>query len=154
MSLLLRRIVLLILLPVVFSGCFLAPAIDSFKRLGVTRDDRMRLLAPQVKKFEESMSWDDSSSALAMVDEKQRVALSGEFRRQLKSERVVDHKIVNLEFSDDAYTATAEVVVRAFKVPYYVVRERTELQKWRFNVSDGWKLTGREEKLESENPPA
>ena len=151
MTYVLQKVVILAALLLFLEGCFLAPAIDSFKRLGVTREDRIVLLGPQIKKLEESMGWDDNVAALALVDEKEQPAFSKEFRKQLKSERVVDHKVVNVDFSDDAYKASAEVIVRSYKVPYYVVRERTEMQQWRFNVSDGWKLTGREEKPESEN---
>lgn len=148
----LRRVGLFFCAVFILQGCFLVPAIDSFKKLGVTREDRVKLLAPEIKRFEECLGWDDNFSALAYVDKEKRSAVSQQFRDRLKSERVVDHKIVSIDFSEDGYSATAEVIVRAYKVPYYVVQEHTEIHKWRFNLSDGWKLTELERRSETGSP--
>ena len=127
------------------SGCFLAPAIDSFNRLGVTEGDRMVLLAQQVKKFQEANYWGGPSAILAFASPEGRASLAAQLRERSEEERLVESKITDTEFRDAANAATVEVKVRYFQVPFYVLNDRRERQEWRFSsVSSGWQILSRE----------
>lgn len=145
---LLRKLSVFLLLGVFVassSGCFLAPAIDSFNKLGVTSSDRQALLAERIKLFSDALYWGEPSEAMLFVAPAHRVTLEPEFRRIKKQEKIVENKIESVEFSEDARKAKVEMTVRSYKVPFYVVNDRTEIQNWEFNLSDGWLLASRAE---------
>lgn len=138
------RLFLLLVVVQSLSGCFLAPAIDSFKKLGVTAADREKLLAERIRAFNDALSAGGPGDAEQLLVPEKRTELAREIRKLRKSERVVDTKIEAVGFEDDSYKAKVEVTVRAYKVPFYIVNERIEEQEWQFvSVSSGWLLAGR-----------
>ncbi|MBX7143721.1 MAG: hypothetical protein K1X79_04660 [Oligoflexia bacterium] len=127
------------------TGCFLAPAIDSFNKLGVTAGDREKLLAERIRVFNDAVSFGQPGDAEAFFVPEQRAGLEKEFRKQRKQEKVVDSRIESVGFSNESRTALVEVTVRYYKVPYYVVNERLEIQEWKFIGTSGWFLSSRKE---------
>ena len=126
------------------NGCFLAPAIDSFKKLGVTSSDREALFPEHMKRFNEALYWGYPQEALKYVVAESRAQVSEQLKDTGESERTVETKIRSVDFAKDSYEAKVEVDVRYFKVPVYVVNTRHEKQDWVFSTSDGWKLKNRE----------
>lgn len=122
-----------------FSGCVLAPAIDSFRRAGVMEDDRRALLPKRVQRFYEALYWGKPTEALSFVTDEGREQVRRALK-QRKEERVVESELADVRFQNEAYEAHVEVVIRYYKVPYYVVEERREKQLWKFGLADGWKL--------------
>ena len=134
------KIVLACVLAGCLSGCFLAPAIDSFNQLGVTESDRVKLLPQQIKRFQDALYWSSPQEALTYAAAENRTEISQQLRNKKAEERIVESKIENVDFKDNAYSANVEVSVRYFVVPYYIVSRRLEDQGWRFSLTDGWKL--------------
>jgi hypothetical protein len=141
---------LLVCFGVVFSssGCLLAPAIESFNKLGVTEADRQALLAERFKKFSDALYWGEPGEAIAFVAPKSREALEPDFRSIRKSEKIVDSHVESVGFSDNAYKAKVDVMVKSYKIPFYVVNERNETQDWEFTIKSGWLLVSRSETKE------
>jgi len=123
------------------SGCILVPAIDSMSELGVRRSDRERLLAQDVKKFNEALYWGSPLEALKFAADDARVDIQNHIAARRSDERIVENKIHAVKFLDDgAYEADVEVLVKYYRVPFYTVQERNEKQSWEFSLAGGWKL--------------
>ena len=140
-----RRLFSLLILVVSLnlSGCFLAPAIDAVGNIGFTKSDRTRLLPKTVNKYHEALYWRKSNEALTYVTEESRELLAQDIRKTLKEERIVESKVEAMDFSENGKEATVEVVVKYYKEPFYLVNERREHQDWQFNISDGWRISSR-----------
>ena len=139
-----KKILLVVLLGVNLSGCFLAPAIDSFKKVGVTSNDRRQLFAQRIKLYTEALFFGDKQQALAFATPEGRAELSKQLKAGSEEEKVVESKIDSVEFDESAHTADAEVVVKYFVAPFYIVNKRIEKQNWVFTVMNGWQLSSRE----------
>ena len=141
------KVKLLLLLSIItaLNGCFLAPAIDSFNKLGVTASDRQNLLASRIQSFNDALFFGAPGEAEEFVIPDKRLELQRIIRRQRKEEKLVDMRVDAVGFESDAYKAIVDVVVRFYKVPFYVVNERVERQVWEFSVSSSWQLSQREE---------
>jgi hypothetical protein len=124
------------------SGCVLVPFVQAFKETGVTQGDR-KALGPEVKKFADAIVWGSKSDALAIVADESREEIARELSGLSEEERVVDSKLDDVTWGEDAYTATVKLKVRFYKVPFYVVKNRIEEQQWQFAVGTGWRLTSR-----------
>ena len=137
----------LALLFLALTGCqILVPVIDGFKQMGVTEGDRKNLLKPQVQGFQGAIGGGDLDGALSYLhsDAPQlRQAVIDEIRRTKHKEKVVDSQIDMVIYADDANRADVEVLVKYFRVPYYVVNRRVEMGEWEFSLNDGWKLKAR-----------
>lgn len=142
-----KILAILIMLLSALQGCFLAPTIDSVRRAGVTPASRRGLLPENIKKFHDALYWGTPTEIMRYVDEKGREVISKQVSDMQDKERVVESKVKNIEFDDDAYEAEVNVNVRSFKVGYYVVTDRIEKQTWAFSLSDGWKIVSREIKV-------
>jgi hypothetical protein len=125
------------------SGCILVPFIDAFKKTGATEGDRMALLAPEVQRFTEAIGWGKKTEALGFVLDESRKEISTQLKKIGAEERVVDSKVDEVEWANDAFDAHVAVKVQYFMVPYYVVKTRTEQQHWVFSLTSGWKLKER-----------
>lgn len=147
MNILSRAFAMLLLVSACFvqQGCFLAPAIDSFNKLGVTESDRKALLGERIHRFRDALYWGEPGEAIAFVLPQSRQMLEPAFRRIRKEEKIVDSRLESVEFLENGYKADVEMIVKYYRVPYYVVNERTEKQVWEFNMSDGWLLSERKE---------
>jgi hypothetical protein len=125
------------------SGCILVPFIDAFKKTGATEGDRMALLAPEVQRFTEAIGWGKKTEALGFVLDESRKEISTQLKKIGSEERIVDSKVDEVEWANDAFDAHVAVKVQYFMVPYYVVKTRTEQQHWVFSLTSGWKLKER-----------
>lgn len=123
-------------------GCIFVPFVDAFKQTGVTEGDRQQLLGPEMKRFTENLSAGSVSSALAYATAESRKDLAKQFEKIGDGQKVVDSKVIDVEFTEDSYRASAKVAVRYFEIPYYIVKTRREQQDWIFSLSSGWKLSG------------
>lgn len=126
------------------SGCLLAvPFIDAFKESGLTPSDRRRLLAKRMKEFHEALMWGDANRAMTFVktdaQEEVRATLL-----KMRKQKVVDARTDEVNFNDDATTATVRIVVRFYDEAMPVVRNREESEEWYFNTGIGWELTARQ----------
>lgn len=124
-------------------GCILAPIVEGVRQSGVTKGDRMALLPEEVKKFNDSLSWRDSDLTLKYVTDTGRREILEQLKKQSENEHIVESRTGFSEFSDDAYDATLQVAVKYYLVPYYIVKERREEQRWKFSLTEGWKLDSR-----------
>ena len=140
----LRKISLMVFAVIFLEGCFLAPAIDSFKKLGVSESDRQALLPQQIKRFNEALHWATGDQVLSLVLPESREVIAKELESEGEDMKVVDTKITETVFDDGARKANVKVMLRYYKVPYYVVKTRKETQSWVFSVSSGWLLESRE----------
>jgi hypothetical protein len=125
------------------SGCVLVPFVNAFKQTGVAEGDRMALLAPEVKKFSDGISWGNKSVALGVVADQSRDAVAQQLRGLGEDERVWECKVDDVAWSENAYKAKVTVKVKYYKVPFYVVKTRLEQQNWEFSLGQGWKLVDR-----------
>lgn len=125
------------------SGCIFVPAIDSFKKLGISRSDRINLLGGRIREYFEAMSWQDGARATALVVPELRTTLGTKIAKLARDEKLVDHSVESTDFDEGAEEATVVVLVRSYKIPYYTVNDRRERQIWKFNISDGWLLAER-----------
>jgi hypothetical protein len=117
--------------------------VNAFKQTGVAEGDRKALLAPEVKKFSDGISWGNKGVALDVVADESREAISKQLRGVGEEERVWECKVDDVIWTDDAYKAKVSVKVRYYKVPFYVVKTRIEEQRWEFSLAKGWKLVER-----------
>jgi hypothetical protein len=136
-------LLMLIGVSISLSGCVLVPFVQAFKETGVTAGDRKALLGQEVKKFTDAIMWGSKSEALSIVAEESREEIARELGGLSEEERIVDSKVDEITWGDDAYTATVKLKVRFYKVPFYVVKNRVEEQQWNFSVGTGWRLTSR-----------
>lgn len=100
----------------------------------------MALLQPQAKKFSDAMMMGNKSLALAVVKPENRPTVVKQLRDKNEEERVVEAKVDDVQFQEDAWKATVTLKVKYYKVPFYIVESRYEEQQWEFSLSDGWQL--------------
>lgn len=122
------------------SGCVLAPFIEAAHNMGVTPGDRRALLEPEMKKFNDARFWGSPTQALAHVDPDRQRELVPYLRPANGQEKVVESKLQDVKFSDDATEATASVTTRYYAVPFFVVKDRVEVQEWAWHRPGGWLL--------------
>jgi len=126
-------------------GCgLIAPVAESVQSVGITAGDRQALLPNELTKFNTALFWGRAPDALAYVLPESRESVQAQLRKGRDQERLVESKVDNIDYSEDGYDATVEVTFKYFKVPFYIVTERHEVQKWRFTIRNGWKLLSRE----------
>lgn len=135
----------LLLASCAMSGCIFVPAIDAYNQMGLSKVDREKLLPKEVKKFQEALYWSQSQEALQYVREDRRAEVGPDLFKSLENTRVVESKTGSIEYDADSYKATVTVLVRFYKVPFYIVTDRTEKQVWEFTLSDGWKYVSKGE---------
>jgi hypothetical protein len=135
--------ILVLLTAISLQGCVLDPIIEGLSELGLTEQDRQRMLSEDIKHFNDALYWGSSTEALSFALPESRQDLSNSLREHSRDERIVESKIESLDFQPGAYEAQASVVVKYYRVPVYLVTERVEEQKWKFALSEGWKLVSR-----------
>jgi hypothetical protein len=121
----------------------MAPFIGSFKQAGVTQSDREALLPREVKRFNDALFWGNSGPIMAMVDEAAREEIGNQVAEAADVERVVESKVLKVNYANDAYEADVKLKVRFYRVPFYIVQDRVEHQRWKFSFHDGWQISAR-----------
>jgi hypothetical protein len=122
------------------SGCIVVPFIDSVRQVGATKSHRMDLLNKEIERFQVARFWQDMSTALSHVKENERANVKKYFLEKFSSARVVSHKIMDVEFTTDAFEASVEVQTRLYEPASPQVVTQNEIQEWIFSLSDGWKV--------------
>ena len=136
-------VVLLVAVSLLLQGCFLAPGIDAFQRMGMTASDREQKFARDSKEYQEFLYWGKPRDALRRVAPESREVLDEVFRDEDKRLRFVEAEIEDVHFNEDAREANAEVRVKYYSKPTLAIEERLERQNWRFEFSNGWLLVSR-----------
>lgn len=121
------------------SSCALVPFINSYKKMGVTVNDRKALLEEHARKFNKAYASNRFTVASRYVADEYRRNFMSDLRNRKRKEKLVDSKVDFIDISEDARECTIDVVMRYYKVPYYVVHDRLYQQKWKFE-SGAWKL--------------
>ena len=130
----------LVFIALTFSGCLFVPVIDAMKQAGLTESDRMQLLPPTVSKFTSSLSWPDKSEAMRYVAQESRQEVAEGLELLGEDVKIVDSRVSNVNYEDNARKAVVNINVRFYQVPYYVVKTRKDKQTWEFGSSSGWQL--------------
>lgn len=139
-------IILFIILNIVcLQGCVIAPVIDAYSQIGLSRGDRERLLTKQVKAFNEKLYWGKPAEAMQYVKDAERGKAAGELKAITEGVRIVESQIDGIEYDESSYKAAVTVLVKSYKVPYFVVTDRKERQHWEFSFSNGWEFVSIEE---------
>ena len=143
-------ILLLIMASSQITGCLIAvPFISAFKQSGFTEDDRRALLPKEIQKFQDALYWDDRTKIMSMVLEQSRDSVAKTLTKAASpaktGTKIVESRIDNLEFQEDATKASVTVSVKFFQAPFYVVQIREEQQRWHWGgVGSGkWLLAER-----------
>ncbi len=134
------RHVAVTLLSLVCSGCLVVPFIQAFRETGATPADRRALLEPETKKFSDALMLGKRMKALSVVVPESREEIGSQIKELGEAERVVEAKIDDIQWDDDARKATVYMKIRYYKVPYYIVETRMDEQHWEFSMGEGWKL--------------
>lgn len=134
---------MLIAIALLLQGCLLLPFFQSAHEMGATESDRQQLLSDRVKDFHSALYWGAPGKAINFVAPAARSAVAPSLKSDRDSEKIVESTVRDIQFSESSKIAKIEVVTRFFRVPYYIVKERTEREEWRFSFGDGWMLTGR-----------
>lgn len=140
-----KKIFLLLTATACLGGCILVPAVASFKKAGLTEGDRRTLLAEDLKRFHDLLTFNNGSAAFSYIDPEHYNTVSAKLLEQAETEKIVETKIKHIQFEEGAYSATVDVSTRSFKVPFYIVNDRLERESWAFSLSDGWKIKAKDE---------
>jgi hypothetical protein len=135
------RALFLLSLCITLSSCgILVPVIDSFRQAGITPKDRKALLPKEIKKFQEALYWSNLGDAMALVATDQQDEVQEILQNQLEGYRVTESKVGYIKYDDFAWEGKAQVTVRSYRVPHYVVMDRKQEQVWKFSAGAGWQL--------------
>jgi hypothetical protein len=138
------RIVLILCLSaiVLLQGCIFVPFIESVKEIGATASHRQQLLPKSLKDFHEAIYWKDMTRASSFVaqdaTEKDSIVKTNQ-----NVERLVDIKVEQVKYTEDAFEADVTVIIRAYNNKTLVISERRESEAWLYTISNGWKILSR-----------
>ncbi len=147
MSSLPRGILVITCLCFFLEGCIFAPLLDSISKTGVRKTDRQAILSEQAARFHDALYWGNVNDTLSFVVPEKRSHLEPILKGFTKNRRVIDAKAEDLDFSEDSYSAVVSVRLRSYKIPYYVVEDKIQIEKWVFSLSDNWMLEDITEEL-------
>jgi len=120
------------------SSCIFVPFISAYKELGNSPADRKKLFSKSQKDFNTSLlNVSKMQLQSFFIDPKDAYYY---FKKNLKNQKVFKIENEYLDFDDEAKLITAYVNVKYFKVPVYIVNDRTEVQVWSFEKKLGWKI--------------
>ena len=132
------------MITILLSGCVvLAPFIQAWKNVGASEADRIVLFNQRIKRFGEALYWSKGEAAL-YVDSDADASVRKNLTMTRENIRVVESRIKDVTYEDNAFTAQVEFVVRYYRIPYYIVLDETEKQVWKFHIGDNWYLLKRE----------
>ena len=120
------------------TGCVVAPVIDAYNQLGLSKVDREKLLPKQVNAFQDHIHWGTPNESLQYVRVDKREKVGEQLEKGYEGVRVVESKVQSIQYNDASDVADVTLKVKYFKVPFYVVTDRVEKQHWEFSLSDGW----------------
>ena len=135
---------LLLGISLIASGCILVPIADGVSKIGITKGDREALLPVAVKNFQDLIYWGRFQLAGALIKDEVKSSVLHELTKRYKDYRLVETKTDYLDFNEDGTKATVSLTTKRYKVPFYIVEDYAEDQKWEFAVSGGWKFVSAE----------
>ena len=137
------RIVWLVPVLFLFSGCFVPHLIAGVQDTGLTVNSRRSLLPKEVKEFQEAVYYNNVMKALTKVADEMKESVKGDLMSRKERERIVEYKVEFSDFDESAYRAKVDVAVKYFEIPRYVVQTRIEKEDWHYITPGGWKLVDR-----------
>lgn len=130
---------------VIASGCLFFPHLrEGIVDLGVTAEDRKRLLTPEITKFHQAVDANRLMMALSFVAEDHVDEIKQQLRRTGREERIMERNLEVIEFDDDAKVAEVEVLVRYYRLSQPIVKDRYEHERWEYDRFKNWRLTKRD----------
>jgi len=130
-------------------GCILSPSINSIQKAGLTESGRKDTLNDAVKEFQTALFWENFPKAQGYASELNGQDVMAQLKQKRNEGRLVDSKVENVTFTDDAYKAKVDVSVRVKDDATNIVNSKNEEQSWIFSVYDGWKIDSIAKKIES-----
>jgi hypothetical protein len=127
------------------TGCVLVPFVQAFKESGLTEGDRMNLLPPQIKRFNDAQIFGNKTAALALIASEAQAEISKQLQARQEGERLVRSEVEEIEWIDSARKARVVLKVESFKVSHLIVGAKREEQRWEFTAGSGWLMTSRQE---------
>ena len=140
----LLSVVFVVILSQALSSCFFVPFIQSFKDIGATKADRMALLETRMKDFQSVWKDGKSMRILPFVERESWGNFKTHLRANRGKETIFEADVDFIDFDEDGYQAEVEVIVKYYRVPYYVVDERVEREIWNFSLKNGWQISEKE----------
>lgn len=122
------------------SSCIVAPFIDSYNQLGLSKVDREKLIQKPVKSFFEKLYWGSPLQASELVVYEKRAGVLPKLTAIVKNVRVFEHAIDSVTFDEESRKATVVTNVKQFQIPFYVVETKPITTTWSFTTSSGWMI--------------
>jgi len=123
------------------SGCAIfAAGVDSVKRVGLTEADREKLLRDQSKEFHSTLFFGRIDAATDFIDEAEKAEIVPLLSKSFKSEKLVEHSIDSIQFTDSSRSAIIELTVKAFRNTDFLVKEKRLIEHCTFHTGGKWKL--------------
>ena len=135
-----KYFLIILLISLAVSSCILVPAIDSIKKAGITSSDRKELLSRNIKLFHDALHWGNVNDAMVFASPEKADKIAEYLQNTSEDKKIVESKVKNVIFDEDAYTATVTIKTKAFRIPVYVVEETTEEETWKCTLTDNWKI--------------
>lgn len=134
------KIVIVLLLSLLLSGCVLAPLMSGINESGMTENGRQFSLNRSVKEFSSALFWQNYSKAqrFALVDGDLNVKQS--LTGGASNARVVEAKVEDVYFTEDSYKAEVSMSLRVQDYDTMIVAPKNQKQSWVYSMEDGWKL--------------
>ena len=120
------------------SGCVVVPVLEGFSKMGLSQGDREKLLPQSVKEFHDALYWSDAAGLGPLIKEDGRAENLQKLRKSIKGVRVVETKTDGVDYRDESNKATVHIILKSYKVPFYVVEDHYIKEEWEFTVSTGW----------------
>ena len=112
--------------------------------------NREQLLQSQLPVFHRAVYWGKLDEAMEFVDPAIRSSFISRQQSTRRAENLVEMNVDKVEFAEDSKSATVDVIVRYFRKPQYLVKERREQETWAFSRADGWQYRGAEVVIEDQ----
>jgi hypothetical protein len=127
------------------AGCAVFSAsVDSIKRSGITESDREELLQKQAKDFHSILSFGRVDAAASYLEDELKPVLLPKLTKALKTDKLVEHVIDDVHFTDASREATMMLTVKVFRNTDFLLRERALTEHWRFHTGGSWRLSSYE----------
>ena len=129
-------ICLCLLLLLLLASC---GANTGLSQLASTTTSRKGQLGQRLDVFSKAVYWGSAPEIAAMVTPETRQETMFEMKKKRRTQRLVDFDLQDVEYNDDATSATVEYAIRYYEQPTYYVRTRVERQQWVYHrLGGGW----------------
>lgn len=146
-----RKCCFLFLILFTLSSCIFVPLFEGVKKVGITKSDREALLPDKIKEFHELIYWNKMTDAVGYIQGNSRQEQARALKKDVKDYHVVDSKVDFISYNDDSTSAKVDIIVRRYKIPYYIVEEITQEETWEFSTVDGWLFVSKKNIPKSSN---